>query len=138
MQYMLPGSVGKTTRATFERLSQRGQEWGDWQEQEEIAHSISEFRRELPAEGYPHRSGEERNKQTEETGTPTSPALHKTPLACRRNLWYSSFRALDHHPSLAHLHQHGCTCLMSQTSQLPSANIHTPRDAQRAGSKQAL
>ena len=47
MQFMPPGSVGRTTRATFEKLSQRGQEWGDWQEQEEIAHSISEFRREL-------------------------------------------------------------------------------------------
>jgi B12-binding domain/radical SAM domain protein len=47
MQYMPPGSVGKTTRDTFERLSKRGQEWGDWQEQEEIAHTITEFRREL-------------------------------------------------------------------------------------------
>ncbi len=47
MQFMPPGSVGRTTRATFEKLSQRGQEWGDWQEQEEIAHSITEFRREL-------------------------------------------------------------------------------------------
>jgi B12-binding domain/radical SAM domain protein len=47
MQFMPPGSVGKTTRETFEKLSQRGQEWGDWQEQEEIAHSITEFRREL-------------------------------------------------------------------------------------------
>lgn len=44
MQYMPPGSVGKTTRATFERLSQRGQEWGDWQEQETIAHAITMFR----------------------------------------------------------------------------------------------
>ena len=50
MQYMPPGSVGKTTRATFEKLSQRGQEWGDWQEQEEIAHSIAVFRRELREE----------------------------------------------------------------------------------------
>ena len=55
MQFMPPGSVGKTTRATFERLSQRGQEWGDWQEQEQIAHSISEFRRELRAGAYPHK-----------------------------------------------------------------------------------
>ncbi len=47
MQYMPPGSVGKTTRAIFEKLSKRGQEWGDWQEQEEIATSITEFRREL-------------------------------------------------------------------------------------------
>ncbi len=47
MQFMPPGSVGKTTRATFEKLSQRGQEWGDWREQEEIAHSITEFRRDL-------------------------------------------------------------------------------------------
>jgi radical SAM superfamily enzyme YgiQ (UPF0313 family) len=44
LQYMPPGSVGKTTRATFEQLSKRGQEWGDWKEQEKIAHSISEFR----------------------------------------------------------------------------------------------
>lgn len=46
MQFMPPGSVGKTTRSTFEKLSQRGQEWGDWQEQEEIAHAISAFRQE--------------------------------------------------------------------------------------------
>ena len=50
MQFMPPCSVGRTTRATFEKLSQRGQEWGDWQEQEEIAHSITEFRRELRGE----------------------------------------------------------------------------------------
>ena len=47
MQFMPPGSVGKTTRATFEQLSKRGQEWGDWQEQEEIAHAITAFRRDL-------------------------------------------------------------------------------------------
>lgn len=46
MQFMPPGSVGKTTRSTFEKLSRRGQEWGDWQEQEEIAHAISAFRQE--------------------------------------------------------------------------------------------
>jgi radical SAM superfamily enzyme YgiQ (UPF0313 family) len=57
MQYMPPGSVGRTTRATFEKLSKRGQEWGDWQEQEEIAHSITEFRRELRVEASHHRSG---------------------------------------------------------------------------------
>jgi radical SAM superfamily enzyme YgiQ (UPF0313 family) len=58
MQYMPPGSVGKTTRATFEKLSQRGQEWGDWQEQEEIAHEIAEFRRGLRGESSPlHRAG---------------------------------------------------------------------------------
>ena len=58
MQYMPPGSVGKTTRATFERLSKRGQEWGDWQEQEEIASSIAEFRRELRDEASRlHKSG---------------------------------------------------------------------------------
>lgn len=56
MQYMPPGSVGKTTRATFEKLSKRGQEWGDWQEQEEIAHSITEFRRELRIEASHHGS----------------------------------------------------------------------------------
>ncbi len=56
MQYMPPGSVGKTTRATFEKLSKRGQEWGDWQEQEEIAHSITEFRRELRVETSHHGS----------------------------------------------------------------------------------
>lgn len=44
MQFMPPGSVGKTTRSTFEKLSQRGQEWGDWKEQEAIARSIAEFR----------------------------------------------------------------------------------------------
>jgi B12-binding domain/radical SAM domain protein len=58
MQYMPPGSVGKTTRATFEKLSKRGQEWGDWQAQEEIAHSISEIRRELRGKALPmHRNG---------------------------------------------------------------------------------
>ena len=45
MQFMPPGSVGKTTRSTFEALSRRGQEWGDWEEQEEIAHAIAAFRR---------------------------------------------------------------------------------------------
>lgn len=47
MQFMPPGSVGRTTRATFEKLSRRGQEWGDWQQQEEIAHAITEFRQEI-------------------------------------------------------------------------------------------
>lgn len=47
MQFMPPGSVGKTTRATFEKLSRRGQEWGNWQEQETIASTITHFRREL-------------------------------------------------------------------------------------------
>jgi len=44
MQFMPPGSVGKTTRSTFEVLSRRGQEWGDWEEQEEIARAIAAFR----------------------------------------------------------------------------------------------
>ncbi len=58
MQYMPPGSVGKTTRATFEKLSKRGQEWGDWQAQEEIAHSISKIRRELRGKALPmYRNG---------------------------------------------------------------------------------
>ncbi len=58
MQFMPPGSVGKTTRATFEKLSRRGQEWGDWQEQEEVAHAITEFRRELRGEvSFHQRSG---------------------------------------------------------------------------------
>lgn len=47
LQYMPPGSVGKTTRATFEYLSKRGQEWGDWKEQEEIAHAITQLRQTL-------------------------------------------------------------------------------------------
>lgn len=46
MQFMPPGSVGKTTRATFEKLSKRGQEWGEWEKQEEIAQIITDFRRE--------------------------------------------------------------------------------------------
>lgn len=50
MQFMPPGSVGKTTRETFERLSKRGQEWGEWQEQEEIALAITDFRRDLRAD----------------------------------------------------------------------------------------
>ena len=58
MQFMPPGSVGKTTRATFERLSKRGQEWGDWQEQEEIAQTITAFRRDLRGDASPgQRSG---------------------------------------------------------------------------------
>ena len=49
---------GKTTRATFERLSKRGQEWGDWQEQEEIAQTITAFRRDLRGDASPgQRSG---------------------------------------------------------------------------------
>lgn len=56
MQFMPPGSVGKTTRATFERLSKRGQEWGDWQEQEEIALTITEFRRDRRADAPLHQS----------------------------------------------------------------------------------
>jgi B12-binding domain/radical SAM domain protein len=50
LQYMPPGSVGKTTRATFELLAKRGQEWGDWQQQEEIALAITEFRHSLQEE----------------------------------------------------------------------------------------
>lgn len=60
MQFMPPGSVGKTTRATFEKLSRRGQEWGDWQEQETIAHTITDFRRESGTEvTRRHRNGVE-------------------------------------------------------------------------------
>jgi B12-binding domain/radical SAM domain protein len=47
MQLAAPGSVGKATRKTFEILSKRGQEWGDWEEQEKIAHAVVEFRREI-------------------------------------------------------------------------------------------
>ena len=58
MQYMPPGSVGKTTRATFEMLSKRGQEWGDWQAQGEMAQVMTEFRRELRGAPSSHeRSG---------------------------------------------------------------------------------
>jgi radical SAM superfamily enzyme YgiQ (UPF0313 family) len=46
LQFAPPGSVGKTTRHIFEQLSRRGQEWGDWQEQEAMAHTISTFRHE--------------------------------------------------------------------------------------------
>ena len=46
MQFSSPGSVGKTTKATFELLSKRGQEWGDWKEQEKIALQITKFRSE--------------------------------------------------------------------------------------------
>jgi radical SAM superfamily enzyme YgiQ (UPF0313 family) len=60
MQFMPPGSVGKTTRATFEKLSKRGQEWGDWQEQETIAQTITDFRRELGTGATQrHRNGAE-------------------------------------------------------------------------------
>jgi hypothetical protein len=50
MQFMPPGLVGRTTRANFEKLWQRVQEWGDRQEQEEIAHTITTFRWELRGE----------------------------------------------------------------------------------------
>ena len=50
MQFMPPGSVGRTPRVTFEKLLRRGQEWGDWQEQEVIAQAITSFRRELRGE----------------------------------------------------------------------------------------
>jgi B12-binding domain/radical SAM domain protein len=51
MQFAAPGSVGKATRKTFEMLSKRGQEWGDWQQQEKIAHVMTEFRREIKQKG---------------------------------------------------------------------------------------
>jgi hypothetical protein len=58
MQFIPPGSVGRTTRATFEKLLQRDQEWGDGQEQQEFAHSLTEFRRELRSEAAArHSSG---------------------------------------------------------------------------------
>jgi B12-binding domain/radical SAM domain protein len=47
LQHAVPGSVGKATRMIFEKLSRSGQEWGDWQEQEILAHSIADFRHEL-------------------------------------------------------------------------------------------
>ncbi len=56
MQFMPPGSVGKTTREVFERLSKRGQEWGAWREQEEIAHQVADFR--LSRRSTPPSSGE--------------------------------------------------------------------------------
>jgi B12-binding domain/radical SAM domain protein len=45
LQFAPPGSVGKTTRAVFTRLAQRGQEWGQWQQQETLAQLITEIRR---------------------------------------------------------------------------------------------
>ncbi len=57
MQFMPPGSVGRTTRQTFEALAQRGQEWGDWHEQESIARTITMFRSEQHPEKMPRREG---------------------------------------------------------------------------------
>src|SRR5260370_34237772 len=58
MQYMPPGSVAKTPRATFEKLTKRGQREEAGQEQEEIARSSTKLRRELRVGALPlHRSG---------------------------------------------------------------------------------
>ncbi|MBX5459295.1 MAG: TIGR04013 family B12-binding domain/radical SAM domain-containing protein [Thermogemmatispora sp.] len=54
-----PGSVGKTTRAIFTHLAQRGQEWGEWQQQETLAQLITVMRRR--PDGVPvSRSSQER------------------------------------------------------------------------------
>lgn len=44
MQDQPPGSVGKTTRAVFTQLARRGQEWGEWEKQEELAQTITVLR----------------------------------------------------------------------------------------------
>lgn len=44
MANMPPGTVGKTMRETFTILAQRGQEWGNWQDHEEIAAAIATYR----------------------------------------------------------------------------------------------
>jgi B12-binding domain/radical SAM domain protein len=58
MQFMPPGSVGTTTRLTFQKLAQRGQEWGDWQQQEEIAQAITLFRQRQRQHPHMQRNGE--------------------------------------------------------------------------------
>lgn len=45
LQFAPAGSVGKTTRAVFSHLAQRGQEWGQWQQQEAVARLITQIRR---------------------------------------------------------------------------------------------
>lgn len=50
MMNMPPGRVGAAMRTTFERLARRGQEWGNWQDHEEIAAAIATFRARQQAE----------------------------------------------------------------------------------------
>lgn len=44
MQNMPPGTVGTAMRETFEMLAKRGQEWGNWQDHEEIAAAVAMYR----------------------------------------------------------------------------------------------
>jgi len=44
MQNMPPGTVGTAMRETFEMLARRGQEWGNWQDHEEIAAAVAVYR----------------------------------------------------------------------------------------------
>ena len=44
LQNKPPGSVGKTMRETFALLAQRGQEWGNWEDHEQIAAAIAAYR----------------------------------------------------------------------------------------------
>jgi B12-binding domain/radical SAM domain protein len=39
-----PGSVGRAMRATFDLLAKRGQEWGNWQDHEQVAAAIHAYR----------------------------------------------------------------------------------------------
>jgi B12-binding domain/radical SAM domain protein len=50
MAHMPPGTVGTTMRETFARLSKRGQEWGNWQDHEQIAAAIARYHKGQDAE----------------------------------------------------------------------------------------
>ncbi len=52
MQQMPPGVVGRSMRETFAYLAKRGQEWGNWEDHEQIAAAVAAYRSSLPS-GHP-------------------------------------------------------------------------------------
>lgn len=47
LQRMPPGSVGQNMRETFALLAKRGQEWGNWEDHEQVAAAIAAYRKRL-------------------------------------------------------------------------------------------